>query len=307
MYEWNESCRPYLWMKWSPDTYLWMKWVTWHRSRVSITSCMSHTCIFDIPPTSIHAILIKKARGTLDLPQFKAVEQTLYNATVPIKKSILDISHTSIHDTHPFMTHIHSRHMSRHTYPWMKWMSHVTQIGWYEGSCHTWMGCVMSHICVKWNKSCRVYWMMSWVTSWMTGMSHVTHIQLWYQACHAHTHIHTHTHTHTHTLHDTCHARTYSKRACSFEEVCVCVTWMILCVWDMNMMCVPHLNDYLRVWHAWWMAYGVSTLSRHLKIEGLFGNRALEKRLYSTKETYNSKKPTNRSLLITVWARHTMG
>jgi len=41
--------------------------------------------------------------------------------------------------------------------------------------------------------------------------------------------------------------------------------------------------------------YGVATISRLLKIIGLFWKRALQKRLYSAKETYNFKEPTNRS------------
>jgi len=42
-------------------------------------------------------------------------------------------------------------------------------------------------------------------------------------------------------------------------------------------------------------AYGVATISRLLKIIGLFCKRALQKRRYSTKETYNLNEPTNRS------------
>jgi len=41
--------------------------------------------------------------------------------------------------------------------------------------------------------------------------------------------------------------------------------------------------------------YGVATISRLLKIMGLFCKRALLKRYYSAKETYNFKEPTNRS------------
>ena len=41
--------------------------------------------------------------------------------------------------------------------------------------------------------------------------------------------------------------------------------------------------------------HGVATISRLLKITGLFCKRALEKRLYSAKETYNFNEPTNRS------------
>jgi len=41
--------------------------------------------------------------------------------------------------------------------------------------------------------------------------------------------------------------------------------------------------------------YGVATISRLLRIIGLFCKRALEKRRYSAKETHNFKEPTNRS------------
>jgi len=93
IYEWNES----------RDTCLWMKWVTWHISRVSITWCMPHTCIFDIPHTSIHAILIKKARETLELPQTSRAKPVQCYST-----------HQEKHSWYP--SHIHSWHMSCHTY-----------------------------------------------------------------------------------------------------------------------------------------------------------------------------------------------
>ena len=43
------------------------------------------------------------------------------------------------------------------------------------------------------------------------------------------------------------------------------------------------------------LAYGVASTGRLLKIIGLFCKRALYKRRYSAKETYNFKEPTNRS------------
>jgi len=46
--------------------------------------------------------------------------------------------------------------------------------------------------------------------------------------------------------------------------------------------------------------YGVATTSRLLKIIGLFCKRALWKRRYSAKETYNFKEPTNRSHPIAI-------
>jgi len=42
-------------------------------------------------------------------------------------------------------------------------------------------------------------------------------------------------------------------------------------------------------------SYGVATISRLLRIIGLFCKRALWKRRYSAKETYDFKEPTNRS------------
>ena len=42
-------------------------------------------------------------------------------------------------------------------------------------------------------------------------------------------------------------------------------------------------------------SYGVATISGLLKIIGVFCERALKKRRYSAKETYNPKEPTHRS------------
>jgi len=47
--------------------------------------------------------------------------------------------------------------------------------------------------------------------------------------------------------------------------------------------------------HAHTYPYEVATISRLLKIIGLFCKRALEKKLYSAKETSNFKVPTNHS------------
>ena len=44
--------------------------------------------------------------------------------------------------------------------------------------------------------------------------------------------------------------------------------------------------------------YGVATISRLLEIIGLFCKRALYKRLYSAKETWNFEEPTYRSYPI---------
>jgi len=51
--------------------------------------------------------------------------------------------------------------------------------------------------------------------------------------------------------------------------------------------------------------YGVATISRLLRITGLFCKRALQKRLYSAKETDNFKEPTNCSHPIAKFRRMT--
>jgi len=63
-------------------------------------------------------------------------------------------------------------------------------------------------------------------------------------------------------------------------------------------------------WVTYESCYGVATISRLLKIIGLFCKRALYKRPYAAKETYNYKEPTNRSHPVHmiaychVWTRH---
>jgi len=72
------------------------------------------------------------------------------------------------------------------------------------------------------------------------------------------------------------------------------VTWLIYIAWLRDsFICVTW---YIHVFYVTpSQAYGVASTSRLLKIIGLFCKRALYKRLYSTKETYNFKEPTNRS------------
>jgi len=61
--------------------------------------------------------------------------------------------------------------------------------------------------------------------------------------------------------------------------VCVCV-----CVWAV----------------AAGIECGVARTSRLLKIKDLFRKRALQKRGYSAKETYDFKEPTSRPLLLLI-------
>ena len=98
-----------------------------------------------------------------------------------------------------------------------------------------------------------------------SGCSKATHIHTRTHKhinAHKHTHIHIQTHTHTHT---------YRTGAYSLRH-----------------------NDTHTHTH------GVAAISSLLKIIGLFFKRALSKRLYSAKETYNFKEPSNCSHPI--WA-----
>ena len=51
----------------------------------------------------------------------------------------------------------------------------------------------------------------------------------------------------------------------------------------------------MQVLRNWLEGYGVATISRLFQIIGLFCKRALYKRRYFAKETYNFKEPSNRS------------
>ena len=75
--------------------------------------------------------------------------------------------------------------------------------------------------------------------------------------------------------------------------VCVCVC---ACICVCVCVCMSHF-DYLYKTSSLGLLimYGVDTISRLLKIIGLFCERALWKRLYSAKETWTFKEPTNRS------------
>ena len=72
------------------------------------------------------------------------------------------------------------------------------------------------------------------------------------------------------------------------DDTCICCHVCYTCVET----CVIYM-----CWHMCWhmCCYGVATWSRLLQFIGLFCKRALWKRRYSAKETYNFKEPTNRS------------
>ena len=66
-----------------------------------------------------------------------------------------------------------------------------------------------------------------------------------------------------------------------------------LCAYDLPFI-EAHFFAYTRLF-AHMPCYRVATISRLLQIIVLFCKRALQKRLYSAKETYHFKEPTNRS------------
>ena len=84
----------------------------------------------------------------------------------------------------------------------------------------------------------------------------------------------------------------YSYRHWHYVCVCVCVR-VFVCVY---VYACPTLTTSTRLPALVLLTmYGVDTISRLLKIIGLFCERALWKRLYSAKETWTFKEPTNRS------------
>jgi len=126
--------------------------------------------------------------------------------------------------------------------------------------------------------------------------------------------IHTHNSLHVCLL----HTHKYEPDTYTHTCVCVCLLYTHVCLWHVSLLhtythmsgllnthtcvCVPivHMCVY-DMWayyihtHTQSLACGVATLSRLLKIIGLFCKRALWKRWYSAKETYNFNEPTNRS------------
>ena len=68
-------------------------------------------------------------------------------------------------------------------------------------------------------------------------------------------------------------------------------------MWVCVFVCVYLCSSYggPDILNLWVLNYEVATISRLPKNIGLFGTRALYKRLYSAKETYVFEEPTNHS------------
>jgi len=129
---------------------------------------------------------------------------------------------------------------------------------------------------------------------WMSRVTHIwmSHITRESEACH------------------TCGRVTRIQKSCAKIRI-GCATHMnepcdIYIHEQVSLLCTLHsLAQEMVMSHMWlrhtntsfmskvW--YGVATISRLLKITGLFCKRALWKRRFSAKETYDFKEPTNRS------------
>jgi len=74
-------------------------------------------------------------------------------------------------------------------------------------------------------------------------------------------------------------------------SVLQCVAVGCACV----LTCVLRLLTLMLRVSAYFVCYGVASISMLLKIISLFCKRDLQRRLYSAKETYNFEEPANRS------------
>jgi len=122
--------------------------------------------------------------------------------------------------------------------------------------------CDMTHICDM--TGCDTTWRIH------THMCNMTHQYLWHDELRHHM-----TCIHTYVRHDSW----------------ICVTWIIRRPWRRSCDTAKLSSiDCTRKCPV--SRYEVATISRLLQIVGLFCKRALSKRRYSTKETYNLKEPT---------------
>jgi len=173
---------------------------------------------------------------------------------------------------------------------------------------HDWLTCDMTHSCVTWLICDVTYSYVSLDTlsdafMCVTWRRIVRHIRM----CHL-THssvigfMHVCDVTHACVWRDSCICVTWLIHVCDVTHSCVwhdsfmCVTWLTLictCMWRDTLIRHPNTNKwYLSVRGTW---YGVATISMLPKNKGLFCKRALQDRLYSAKETYVFKEPTNHS------------
>ena len=115
--------------------------------------------------------------------------------------------------------------------------------------------------------------------------------------------IHVHTHTYCTRPHPhTCpHIQQYPhKSSKKYKTLLLCARCLVRAVItaDLRIRANPRICTLYALTQAF-STYGVASISRPLKIIGRFCKRALWKRRYSAKKTYDFKEPTNRSHPIT--------
>ena len=88
----------------------------------------------------------------------------------------------------------------------------------------------------------------------------------------------------------------------AYETSCIHCTVYTWRIHEVSSFYTRSLRMHDQTWYIHYaqrIHYGVASISRLLEIIGLFCKRALQKRLYSAKETYHFKEPTNRQTLYT--------
>ena len=145
-----------------------------------------------------------------------------------------------------------------------------------------------SFVCVSWHRFYKSFIFVTWrihmCTAWLIHICDMTHLYV---------------------RHDTLVVMCDMTHLYLWNYLFICVTWLIhMCDMRLDLfICVTNLTSACT-------EYRVATISRLLKITGLFCRRALSKRLYSTNEAYHcilQKSPMIlRSLIIVAAPYHTI-
>jgi len=190
------------------------------------------------------------------------------------------------------MTHSHLWYDSFTWVPWLIYIHHMTHsYVWHDSFiCVPWLIhiCDMTHLHAHHDTSVCGTWLLLTLLDLGSSMTH------WCAT----------------DLHDSSKRGTRLVRACGMPSYCIVVpywcdmtplpVWHDSCIWLIGM---PYLTDFRLLYDAL-ICYRVATISRLLTIIGLFCKRALWKRHYSAKETYNFKEPTNCSHPILIYMTH---
>jgi len=100
----------------------------------------------------------------------------------------------------------------------------------------------------------------------------------------------------------------YCTRQICLQTQCRCCCRILDCMRGRQVLTCLQMQYKGCLIHS--ISYGVASIRRLLKIIGLVWKRALQKRRYYAKETYNFKEPTNRShpirqsRQVLLWSKH---